>query len=252
MLSAPDPHLNHSKALEGRLAGSGTWLVNSKQYADWKTNPGSFLWLHGIPGCGKTILSSTIIDDILCYCRNNPTAAVAYFYFDFKDNEKQQHQKMIRSLSKQLSLQSAMMPPVLITLFSSCEDGEQQPTASKLLPVLQRMIQEPSEFFIILDALDDCLERQELLADIDKIAGWGIEKLHIISTSRKEKDIEKTLGPLVGDRGKIWVQSALVNDDISAYIQERLQTDRSLRRWQKRPETLQEIKARLIGKADGM
>jgi hypothetical protein len=53
-----------------------------------------FLWLYGIPGCGKTILSSTIIEDVL-YHYHDPTMAVIYFYFDFNDVEKQQYEKNV-------------------------------------------------------------------------------------------------------------------------------------------------------------
>jgi hypothetical protein len=70
-----------------------------------------FLWLYGIPGCGKTILSSTIIEDVL-YHYHDPTMAVIYFYFDFNDVEKQQYEKMLRSLITQLSLQCTSTPTV--------------------------------------------------------------------------------------------------------------------------------------------
>jgi len=70
------------------------WFLESEQYAKWKASPSSFLWLHGIPGCGKTILSSTVIEDILQHCTNDPGKAAAYFYFDFKDPQKQSSELM--------------------------------------------------------------------------------------------------------------------------------------------------------------
>ena len=178
--------------------------------------------------------------------------AVAYFYFDFNDTEKQQHEKMIRSLITQLSMQSSSTPRSLESLFSSKMNGKQQPVAGELLMTLQQMIQEFDETFIILDALDECKERQELLTDIDEIAGWKNEKLHMLATSRRENDIEESLEPLVNDQEKICIQSALVNDDIRAYILERLRSDRRLRRWQKKPQVQQEIERTLMDKADGM
>ena len=227
-------------------------MVKSKQFADWKAQPDSLLWLHGIPGCGKTILSCTIVEDVLHHCDHNPTQAVVYFYFDFNDLEKQQHEKMICSLITQLSIQSASTPQSLESLFSSKMNGKQQPVAGELLMTLQQIIQEFDETFIILDALDECKERQELLTDIDEIAGWKNEKLHMLATSRRENDIEESLEPLVNDQEKICIQSALVNDDIRAYILERLRSDRRLRRWQKKPQVQQEIERTLMDKADGM
>jgi hypothetical protein len=81
------------------------------------------------------------------------------------------------------------------------------------------------ETYIILDALDECRERQELLDDIETFAEWRTERLHILATSRREKEIEERIEPLIHDQGRICIQSALVNDDIRAYTHERLQTD---------------------------
>jgi hypothetical protein len=177
---------------------------------------------------------------------------VAYFYFDFNDIEKQRHEKMIRSLITQLSMQSISTPRALESLFSSCGNGKRQPVTDALLETLRQMVREFDEAFIILDALDECKERQELLEDIEKLAEWKTEKLHILTTSRKEKDIEELIEPLVNRQANICIQSALVNNDIHAYVHERLQTDRKLKRWQKKPEVRQEIERTLMDKADGM
>ncbi|KAI9765534.1 MAG: hypothetical protein M1840_007360 [Geoglossum simile] len=251
-LSAPDPSLNHNEAHRKRQATTGTWLVESRRFVDWKATQDSFLWLHGIPGCGKTVLASTIIENVLHHCHLDPALAVAYFYFDFNDIEKQRHENMIRSLIAQLSIQSASIPQALESLFSSCMNGARQPVTDALLETLRQMIREFTEVFIILDALDECKERQELLEDIGKIAEWKAGKLHILATSRREKDIEEQIEPQANQEENICIQSALVNDDIRAYIHERLQTDRKLRRWQSRPEVQQEIEGTLMDKADGM
>jgi ATP-dependent 26S proteasome regulatory subunit len=49
----------------------------------------SLLWLYGEPGCGKTMLSSAVIESMAKHCRINTAQAVAYFYFAFTDIEKQ-------------------------------------------------------------------------------------------------------------------------------------------------------------------
>jgi hypothetical protein len=251
-LSAPDPWLNYNKALKERQVGTGTWFIKSKQYADWKTNLDSFLWLYGIPGCGKTILSSTIIEDLLYHCHRDPAMVVIYFYFDFNDVEKQQYEKMLCSLIIQLSLRCTSTSRVLAALFSSCMHGERQPTSDVLLITLQQMIRGFDEIFVVLDALDECKERRELLKDIDKIARWKMGKLHILTTSRREKDIDELLDSLVNDERKFCIQNELVNDDIRAYIQKRLQGDPNLKRWRNKPEVQQEIETNLMGKAGGM
>ena len=231
---------------------TGNWFLDSKQFTDWKVLPNSFIWLHGTPGCGKTILSSTIIQDIKTYCHSNPTRAVAYFYFDFNDMEKQRPENMIRSIITQLSFKYPSMSQALKSLFSSHTNGERQPIAGALITTLHQIIQGLDETFIVLDALDECTDRTELLEYIEIIAGWKLRNLHVIATSRKEKDLEDDLGPLLEEQDKICIQSGIVDKDILAYINERLQTDRSLSRWRTIPKAQEEIKVALINKAHGM
>jgi len=108
------------------------------------------------------------------------------------------------------------------------------------------------KIFVVLDALDECKERRKLLKGIDEIARWKMEKLHILTTSRREKDIDELLDSLVNDERKFCIQNELVNDDIRAYIQKRLQGDQDLKRWRNKPEVQQEIETNLMGKAGGM
>jgi hypothetical protein len=127
-------------------------------------------------------------------------------------------------------------------------NGKQQPSTGELLTALRQMIQEFNETFIILDALDECKEREELLADIEGMAGWKLGKLHILATSRREKDIEETLEPLV--TGQICIASALVDADIQTYLHEKLQNDSKLKSW---PANVQkEIQETLMDGAHGM
>ena len=84
-LCAPDPSENYHKALKQQQPGTGEWFLDSKEFSNWKSEPASFLWLYGIPGCGKTILSSTVIDHVIEYCQADVGKVVAYFYFSFME-----------------------------------------------------------------------------------------------------------------------------------------------------------------------
>lgn len=251
-LSAPDPSSNYNKALKHRYANTGDWFLKSDVYQDWLLNPNSRLWLYGIPGCGKTILSSTIIQRIFSECQTRANAAVLYFYFDFNDIQKQHTEHLIRSLIVQLSSQQKGLPHVLESLYSLCMDGECQPAYDTLLLTLQEIMRGFVETYLILDALDECLERHELLDSIGELALWNDANVHILITSRREKDIEELMEPLCGDNSTVPIQSMLVNADIRAYIHGRLQTDRTLKRWRDRPEIRSEIENKLMDKADGM
>lgn len=192
--------------------------------------------------------SSTIIEDVKSSYESDPTVAIAYFYFDFNDIEKQRHEKLIRSLIEQLSLQSMKSMEALNTLFASSQDGQQQPTLDALTSTLQHMLGDFQQIFIILDALDECKEREELLGLLENLIGWNLENLHIIATSRRERDIEETLEPLV--TGQVCIQSALVNADIHIHLCDRLQNDPKLKKWP--ANVRREIENTLMDGAHGM
>ncbi|KAF4631092.1 hypothetical protein G7Y89_g7033 [Cudoniella acicularis] len=196
-LSPLDPSSNHNAACKKRQPTTGAWFVGSDQYEKWKTTSNSFLWLHGIPGCGKTILCSTIVQDVIRQYQSEPEFAVAYFYFDFNDSEKQRHDNFIRSLIVQLSTQSEKTPESLEALFTG---SRQQPTTDALTSTLQQIIGDFQQTFILIDALDECNQREELLELMETIVGWKSEKVHILATSRREREIEEALQPLITDQ----------------------------------------------------
>ena len=251
-LSAPDPSLNYNKALKDRYEATGSWFIATDTYSNWLSTTTSLVWMHGIPGCGKTVLSSTVIQNTYKYCESRPGSIVLYFYFDFNEIEKQKHGKMIRSLVSQLSSQCANTRKVLESLYSSCRDGKQQPTESSLLAALYQMIEQFEDVYVILDALDECLERQELLASIQQLIGCNDGRIHILTTSRMEKDIEESMEPFTNNREKICIDSVLIDNDIRAYIGGRLQTDQALEKWQKQPKVQKEIEDTLMDKTEGM
>ena len=249
-LDAADPSTNYNKALKVRNPRTGSWFIESSTYADWKATRGSFLWLHGIPGCGKTILSSTILENVLEQYSEKSNSAVLFFYFEFNAPEKQRHEKMIRSLICQLSKQSKN--PVLQNLYSSCSNGGRQPPGEYLLNTLHQMMTSVGSTYIILDALDECEDRHELFTNLEQIVSWEDVNLHVLVTSRRETDIDEALTPLSSSRNRMRIQSTLVNADIRTYVHDRLQVDRKLKRWQKDLNMQREIEDTLMEKADGM
>lgn len=250
-LSPPDPSTNHQKALKLRQADTGLWFLGNERYSEWKASPCSFIWLHGIPGCGKTVLSSTIIEDVLQHCTNDPGIAVAYFYFDFKDRQKQSSESMIKSLVTQLCQQCVRMPPLVESLFVSSNNGQRQPSTDALFNALRQMSEDCTATYIIIDALDECTDREELMTRIETVASWQVESLHVILTSRKERDIESSLESFVEACNIIPLQSAVVDEDIRKYVRHRLSVDKKLRKWGS-SEIQAEIEITLMRGAYGM
>ncbi|KAF7574509.1 vegetative incompatibility protein HET-E-1 [Pyrenophora tritici-repentis] len=251
-LSAPDPSTNYYKAHKQRQAETGLWLLESANFIEWKERALSRLWLYGIPGCGKTILSSTIIEHLLQYCHGNISMVTTYFYFDFNDIQKQDPELMLRSLLCQLVQRSITIPKGVDALFSSCENGQRWPSVNALLEVTQQAAREFTQVYVVVDALDECIQRSELMDMLETIASWRLDNLHLLMTSRKERDIEKYLEGYVKEEDAVCLQRDVVDQDIQRYVQQRLRDDKSLAKWNRDATVRQEIEAALMFGARGM
>ncbi|KAF2184785.1 purine and uridine phosphorylase [Zopfia rhizophila CBS 207.26] len=243
-LLPPDPSTNYNKALQQRQEGSGLWFLQTNAFTRWNKRQNSFLWLHGIPGCGKTILSSTIIEKLE---RTVPRQSLLYFYFDFSDTHKQILESMVRSLTAQQ----------LDSLFSSRQDGRQQPTSESLCKVLLHQIEQVKEVWIVLDALDECRTRkgpptEGLLSWIREVLHLEQRNVQLLVTSRLEQDIESGIMEFARNDDIVPIQSSAITNDIREYVRTRVQGDNPLKRWRNRLDVQQEIETRLIEKADGM
>lgn len=145
-------------------------------------------------------------------------------------------------------MQSKKAHKALLELYNCSYNGQQQPSKIGLKTTLQSMLRDPFKTYIIIDALDECTDRKELLELIQEINGWKISKVQILVTSRREPDIEYALELLLADQ--ICIQSAQTNSDIQLHIQEQLQVDLKLSRW---PQKVQEeIEETLMNGAHGM
>ncbi|KAH0556001.1 hypothetical protein GP486_006056 [Trichoglossum hirsutum] len=254
-LQAPDISVNYHKALEQRHKGTGHWFLENKVFTEWKTQPNAFLWLHGIPGCGKTILSATIIEHLEKAIL--PSQSLLYFYFDSSDISKQSLDSMIRSLISQLYDRSDITRTSVDSLFSFCGDGRQQPRSESLCEVFLHSIKQVDKVWIILDALDECETRKGnqtggLLSWMKGLLDSELKDVQLLVTSRPERDIQTALEVWVRKECIINIQSNLITDDIRAYIRTKVKRGDGLQRWQGFPEVQDEIENQLAAKANGM
>jgi hypothetical protein len=162
--------------------------------------------------------SAIIIEDVARHCETNQSSAFAYFFFDGKDGQKgsQTVESLIRSLIRQFSTAYGGVPAVLTKLYHSCHDGGAQPSVESLQATLLLIIEAFNDVYIVLDALDECAERKDVLKWIDQTISWKKSKLHLLATSRPEEDIAKHLRSL--DRDHINIKQDLVSRDIERYI----------------------------------
>lgn len=247
-LKASDVSTNYNRALEKREKGTGLWLIESPTFETWKTTPGSFLWLYGNPGCGKTVLSSSIINA----CQLIQESALAYFFFDFNNSSKQSEENLLRSLLVQLAPYLENGPKILDDLFSSCNKRTSEPSKQTLLDALVRLSSSASEIFVVVDALDECPSRDGLLESLRQIMELKRDNLHMIVTSRPERDIETSFDQWLDQDQRLNIQSDIVDADIRTHVAGCLERDKKLNKWANNSTARTMIEDTLMEKAAGM
>jgi hypothetical protein len=247
-LKAPDPSTNFNNAQKKRHAGTGSWFLNHPSYDKWKRGDVKLLWLHGIPGCGKTILSSTIMADLSGQLTN--LFPVLRFFFDFSDSSKQSLDALLCSLITQL-YQLENCRGELHLLYDKYGRGSSTPSTYDLCQTLKRMINEAPKVLVIIDALDECKTRMELMNWLKST--HCLPHTSVIVTSRQEADIQSGIESWTSSNSFVPLASNYVNDDICSFVRSELQAnDGRFRRWHSRPDVLNEIEMTLTKKAEGM
>ncbi|KAH9069464.1 hypothetical protein EDB83DRAFT_436884, partial [Lactarius deliciosus] len=257
--SPPDPSTNHNIAGDRQHEGTAEWFLDSDQFENWKVT-GSLLWIHGKPGSGKSVLcSSAIINEVTTMCKAG-SASMAYFYFDFRDVDKQARRNLLPSLLIQLSTRSDAFCDVFSRLYETHDKGAHQPNEEALIQCLEEMLTLPNQgpVYLVIDALDECPDtsdvpspREQVLDLVTDLVDLRLPSLRICVTSRPEADIREALESLASQTVSLQDEVGQKND-IASYVRSVVYSGsgKFMRRWRK--EDKEHVIETLSERADGM
>ena len=294
-LSPADPSITHNILRKAHNKGTAVWLVQGKIFIEWKST-GRLLWIHGkrtflspflarapsdsdvVSGLREKchlvrlsfsascrdlfLLSSSIVQDLMDLCEAGSAVrpVMAYFHFNSRDLNKQTCHDLLRSLVYQLSNRSSRCGDLLHNIYKTHENGTRQPSDDTLKESLKEMLRLPRQghIFIILDALDECLEypgipspRNKVLQLVKELVDLRLGRLHICVTSRLEVDIRAVLEPLASHSVSLHDESGQ-NTDIAEYVKNvvNLSPSTAMRAWREEDKRL--VIDSLTARADGM
>lgn len=238
-LEAPDASIDHNAACAKRHSSTGLWFINSHHFKNWLVEYNSFLWVNGFAGCGKSVLCSTAIQHTFHEIKDKHGVGIAFFYFSFSDETKQNSHGMLCALLLQLSVQLQAGETHLEQLYESYKLGT--PPVGVLLDSLQSVVSQFQEIFILLDALDESPkdhEREDVLRIVGEIRKWSLPGLHLLVTSRNHLDIHKSLDP--SPEEALSMKNPEINQDIANFVSDQLKNDPRLQRWKTQHDGIQE------------
>ena len=183
-----------------------------------------------------------------------------YFYFDFRDVNKQNLEHLVRSLLTQLSALSDRRCDILLHLYESHNRGTKQPSDDLLIQCLKQMLSIPDSrrIYLVIDALDECPDssgipspRERVLQFLRELVELRLPNLHICVTSRPEIDIRDILDPLTSCPVSLHDQSGQ-KKDIVDYVKSVVYSDSEpiMKRWRTEDKDL--VINTLAERADGM
>lgn len=157
------------------------------------------------------------------------------------------HEKLIRSIIMQLVHRCDGIPAALLEMYYTCDKGSRQPPIQLLEDTLLYVVESFDKIYIIIDSLDECSERKDLLQWIRTIVAGGSGKLHTMVTSRSEPDIRQGLRSVVGLE-EISITGPAIEGDISTFLDSKLV---AIDEWNE-PGLKQLVKDSLLDDSDGM
>jgi Cdc6-like AAA superfamily ATPase len=139
-----------------RQPGTGQWLLDSAEFQKWLDTSKQTLFCQGIPGAGKTILTSIVVDDLCKRYRGDPTIGIAFVYCNFRRRGEQQADDLLANLLKQLTQGRSPLPSSIKDLYGQHQARQTRPSLDEISTALRSVAAMYSRVFIIVDALDEC------------------------------------------------------------------------------------------------
>ncbi|KAF8435913.1 hypothetical protein BGX38DRAFT_1099857, partial [Terfezia claveryi] len=247
-LSPLDPPKRHQDLQAKRYKNSVLWLQEYERFRVWQDTSirtsNRILPCYGIPGAGKTIISSMVIDHLLSHYGEQ---RVAYIYCDYRDKTNQSLDNIMGSILKQHLAITIEIPDAVVKLLESQQNNIGKADASQMLKFVIPQLA-ASGHFLCIDALDE-LEpgtRFDLLKAIQ--TEFGNSRIFLTGRHHIASDVSRILQIPSVDSMQITPNPI----DVRAYLSYEIGLD-----WERNPDDMneqlkEEILDGIISKTQGM
>lgn len=210
---------------ELRAPGTLQWVLEAEEFRRWRLTDSESLWLNGLPGVGKSIITAYLIQVLKA---QHPDAVVLYFFCKAGDSTLDNVDRLIRTLAMQLALAA---PEAREKLQALKEEGFQTEKAdayafSRLIRDTITVVSRP--IFVVIDGLDECFGGEAGVDNAIETLLDGLQKLEVklLVSSRPTPEITQAMGrcpkrPLTFEDSR---------DDIKLYVAMRVNKSKGLQK----------------------
>ncbi|KAK6530033.1 hypothetical protein TWF694_003407 [Orbilia ellipsospora] len=211
--------------------GTGEWVFTLNNFVEWEsgTSTSSILWCHGIPGSGKSVLTSKITN----YLTTKYPRSTAFYFCDFNQKIAFQWETILRSIIKQL------LSHLSVGDMSILERFETPVSQTALSDILRDIVNITSPCYLIFDAIDECdePEKYQTLRILEQLS--QVDHIRIWISGRYSLDISRKMSPNTVQE----IDLALnIHPDIRLYIEQELEERIRVRRLTISDQMREEIK----------
>jgi hypothetical protein len=229
-----------------RQPGTGQWLLDSAEYQTWLKTDKQTLFCPGIPGAGKTILTSIVVGDLFERFQDDATIGIAYMYCNVRRQNEQKAEHLLASLLRQLAQGQSSLPGTVNDLYHRHEVRRTRPSLDEIHRALQFVAAMYTRVFIIVDALDECQGsdgcRTKFLSEIFKLQAEA--GTNLFATSRHIPEIIKEFN------GSVSLEIRASDEDVQRYLDGCMSHLPGFVLYN--PELQKEIKTEIVKAVDGM
>jgi hypothetical protein len=189
-LSTTDFAAQQSDIIGRRQEGTGVWFTGSPEFLGWLQGSNQTLFCPGIPGAGKTMIAATVVNHLWKHVKNKDVG-VAYIYCNYKTQADENAANLAATILKQLIQERPPIAEPVANLYDRHADRGTRPSLEEILSTLQAVFSRYSKVYVVVDALDECLNhnRTQLLTILRDLQSKG--SLSFMATSRFIPEVEQ-------------------------------------------------------------
>ena len=184
--------VQQSDLISRRQEGTGEWVFESSEFKTWINGTRVTLFCPGIPGAGKTMLASIVVDYLLKMIQAEDVG-IAYMYCTYRNRLEQTPIRLLASLLKQLLQERHFIPDGLRKLYEHHVQKSTFLALDEITTFLHSEMVGYSKVFIVVDALDECAHDDDtheiLLSELNALQTTN--PMNLMITSRHILKIEQ-------------------------------------------------------------
>lgn len=264
-LSTVPCEAHHKQSCKKILDGTGRWLLENPIFLEWqKSSASALLWLNGIPGSGKSKLSSIVIQTLLekqtqAQSQRSP---LAYFYCSQKSTDPRtaDSREILCAVLRQLTGRDSVTPlrgtigEDFRQRKETADNNGAQITPLDIEETVEHIlaITKEDSITLIIDALDEVgEERSDLFDALERIVQASDNIVKIFVSSRRDGDIVERFDHCA----QLRTDDYMTKQDMQRFIQHKVMeaiTTRKLLRGKVSPSLRDDIIRTLTERAHGM